>query len=136
METIDIKNKKWSDDEFYKVRKEILATWETGKEVDLDEAIAYHKSLPEHKIFSNKLNKAKKEGVTLVQPRAGVGLIENHIELLKHLQDEGGADLLPSTIDSYTSMKTVLRVSDVKKRAWQAANSIHTSTASRQLTMV
>ncbi len=27
-------------------------------------------------------------------------------------------------------MKTVLRVSDVKKRAWQAANSIHTSTAS------
>ena len=101
METIDIKNKKWSDDEFYKVRKEILATWETGKEVDLDEAIAYHKSLPEHKIFSNKLNKAKKDGVTLVQPRAGVGLIENHIELLKHLQDEGGADLLPSTIDSY-----------------------------------
>ena len=58
METIDIKNKKWSDDEFYKVRKEILATWETGKEVDLDEAIAHHKSLPEHKIFSNKLNKA------------------------------------------------------------------------------
>ena len=45
---------------------------------------------------------AKKDGVTLVQPRAGVGLIENHIELLKHLQDEGGADLLPSTIDSYT----------------------------------
>ena len=28
METIDIKNKKWSDDEFYKVRKEILATWD------------------------------------------------------------------------------------------------------------
>ena len=102
MEFIDIKNKKWSDDEFYKVRKEILATWETGKEVDLEEAIAYHKSLPEHKIFSNKLNKAKKEGVTLVQPRAGVGLIENHIELLKHLQNEGGADLLPTTIDSYT----------------------------------
>ena len=46
--------------------------------------------------------KAKKDGVTLVQPRAGVGLIENHIELLKHLQDEGGADLLSSTIDSYT----------------------------------
>ena len=49
METIDIKNKKWTDDEFYKVRKEVLATWPTGSEVDLDEAIAYHKSLPEHK---------------------------------------------------------------------------------------
>ena len=52
--------------------------------------------------ISNKLNKAKKEGVTLIQPRAGVGLIENHIELLKHLQDAGEADLLPTTIDSYT----------------------------------
>ena len=102
MEMIDIKNKKLRDDEFYKIRKEVLATWETGKEVDLDEAIAYHKSLPEHKVFSNKLNKAKKEGKTLVQPRAGVGLIENHIELLKHLQDAGEADLLPTTIDSYT----------------------------------
>ena len=139
METIDIKNKKWSDDEFYKVRKEILATWETGKEVDLDEAIAYHKSLPEHKIFSNKLNKAKKEGVTLVQPRAGVGLIENHIELLKPFRTKAEQTCCqaPSTpIPARTSMKTVLRVSDVKKRAWQAANSIHTSTASRQLTMV
>ena len=36
METIDIKNKKWTDDEFYKVRKEVLATWPTGSEVDLD----------------------------------------------------------------------------------------------------
>lgn len=29
-------------------------------------------------------------------------MIENHIELLKHLQDAGEADLLPTTIDSYT----------------------------------
>ena len=99
---LEIKNKKWTDDEFYKVRKEILGTWETGKDVDLDEAIQFHKSLPAHKIFSSKLDKAKETGATLIQPRAGVGLIENHIELLKHLQDEGEADLLPTTIDSYT----------------------------------
>ena len=46
--------------------------------------------------------KAKEEGVTLAQPRAGVALIEKHIELLKYLEQEGGADLLPTTIDSYT----------------------------------
>lgn len=102
MDKLEIRNKKWSDDEFYKVRKEILATWETGKEVDLQDGIDFHKSLPEHKIFSAKLNKAKATGATLIQPRAGVGLIENHIELLKHLQDQGEADLLPTTIDSYT----------------------------------
>ncbi len=39
---------------------------------------------------------------TLLQPRAGVALIDEHIKLLKYLQDEGGADLLPTTIDSYT----------------------------------
>ncbi|WP_446715374.1 methylaspartate mutase subunit E [Caloramator sp. Dgby_cultured_2] len=40
--------------------------------------------------------------MTLAQPRAGVALIEDHINLLKYLQDVGEADLLPSTIDSYT----------------------------------
>jgi len=99
---LEIKNKKWSDDEFYSTQKEVLATWETGKDVNFKEAVEYHKSLPEHKVFSTKLNKAKAEGRTLIQPRAGVGLIENHIKLLTHLQNEGEADLLPTTIDSYT----------------------------------
>ena len=95
-------NKRMSDDEFYKIRKEILSQWPTGKEINFEEAAAYLRSVPEHKNFSLKLKKAKKEGITLAQPRAGVALISEHIELLRFLQDEGGADLLPSTIDSYT----------------------------------
>lgn len=138
METIDIKNKKWTDDEFYKVRKEVLATWPTGSEVDLDEAIAYHKSLPEHKVFSNKLNKAKKEGVTLIQPRAGVGLIEKSPSSCSstcRMPARRTCCRPPSTpIPVRTSMKTALKVSAAKKRAWPTATSTHTSTASRQLT--
>ncbi|WP_373897485.1 methylaspartate mutase subunit E [Haloimpatiens sp. FM7315] len=99
---MNIKNKKWSEDEFFSMRKEILNQWPTGKEVDLKEAVDYLKKVPEHKNFSLKLKKAKEEGITLAQPRAGVALIHEHIELLTHLQDKGGADLLPSTIDSYT----------------------------------
>ena len=38
------------------------------------------------------------------QPRAGVALLNEHIELLTFLSKEGGADLLPSTIDSYTRL--------------------------------
>lgn len=38
----------------------------------------------------------------MAQPRAGVALVEEHIKLLQYLQNEGGADLLPNTIDSYT----------------------------------
>ena len=61
---LEIKNKRWTDDEFFKVRSEVLTTWKTGKDVNLDEAIAYHRALPEHKIFSAKLNKAQAAGET------------------------------------------------------------------------
>lgn len=99
---MELKNKKWSIDEFFKQREEVLAQWPTGKEVDLDEAVKYLGNIPEEKNFAIKLEKAKAEGITLAQPRAGVALIDEHIELLNFLDKEGGADLLPSTIDSYT----------------------------------
>lgn len=100
--SIKITNKRLSDDEFFKEREEVLAQWPTGKDVDLDEAVEFLKTVPDHKNFAKVLRKAKEEGVTLAQPRAGVALIHEHIELLNFLDQEGGADLLPSTIDSYT----------------------------------
>lgn len=99
---MELKNKKWTDEQFFNEREEVLKQWPTGKEVDLQEAVDYLKKLPEEKNFAMKLLKAKKEGRTLAQPRAGVALLDEHIELLKYLQDEGEADLLPSTIDAYT----------------------------------
>jgi len=99
---VELKNKKWTQDEFFKVREEVLAQWSTGKDINLEEAIEYNKQIPDHKNFAKKLVAAKEAGITLAQPRAGVALIDKHIELLNYLQDEGGADLLPSTIDSYT----------------------------------
>ncbi|ERI95324.1 methylaspartate mutase, E subunit [Clostridiales bacterium oral taxon 876 str. F0540] len=99
---MELKNKRLTEEEFFSQRKEVLNQWPTGKDVDLNKAVDYLKKVPEHKNFSAKLKKAKEEGITLAQPRAGVALIDEHIELLTFLQDEGGADLLPSTIDSYT----------------------------------
>lgn len=99
---MEIKNKKLTDDEFFKIRKEVLNQWPTGKDINLEESAEYIKKLPEYRNVCFVMTKAKEEGVTLAQPRAGVALIEKHIELLKYLQDEGEADLLPSTIDSYT----------------------------------
>ena len=99
---MDIQNKRLSDDVFYKERAEVLTQWPTGKDVDLEEAIAYHKQMDESRSFAKKLSNAKKEGRTLVQPRAGVPVVEEHIKLLQYLEKYGEADLLPSTIDSYT----------------------------------
>ena len=97
-----LRNKKWTEEEFFAERKEVLAQWPTGKNVDLEEAVEYLKSIPDSKNFAKKLVAAKKAGKTLAQPRAGVALLDEHIKLLQHLQNEGGADLLPSTIDAYT----------------------------------
>lgn len=99
---MNLTNKRISDEEFTAIRKEVLLQWPTGKDVDLDEAVAYHKKMPKERIFSQKLIEAKKNKNTLVQPRAGVPVIDEHIKLLQYLQDNGEADLLPSTIDSYT----------------------------------
>lgn len=100
---MDIQNKKWSDEHFYSVREqEVMGQWPTGKDLKIEDGIAYQKTIPAHKNFTKKLNDAKAQGITLIQPRAGVALIDDHIKLLKYLQDNGGADLLPSTIDSYT----------------------------------
>ncbi len=97
-----VKNQRWSDDEFLKERSKVLALWPTGMEVDLDEAIEFHKTLPTTKNYATVVAQAKSEGRTLVQPRGGVALVEDHIRLLRCLQDEGDADLLPTTTDTYT----------------------------------
>ena len=99
---MDIQNKRIPEGEFQALRKEVLTQWPTGKDVDFQEAVDYHKAMPDERIFSKKLTAAKNSGDTLIQPRAGVALLKEHIELLTYLQDKGEADLLPTTIDSYT----------------------------------
>ena len=97
-----VSNQRWSDEEFKKERKKVLALWPTGKDVDLDEAVAFHKTLPLTKNYARVVAQAKSEGKTLVQPRGGVALVDEHIKLLRCLQEEGDADLLPCTTDTYT----------------------------------
>lgn len=87
---------------FLAERADVLKAWPTGQDVHLEEAIEYQRRIPDHKRFSSVLKKADFEHETLIQPRAGVALPQEHLALLKHLQDEGKADLLPTTIDSYT----------------------------------
>ena len=104
MVKIMVQNKKISEKDFFAEREQVLATWKTGKDyhLDFEESIPFLKTIPEEKNFAEKLAKAKKiNSRTLVQPRAGVPVINNHIELLQFLE-EAGADFLPSTIDSYT----------------------------------
>lgn len=99
-----VRNKKLTEEEFLEERKEVLASWHTGSDhqLNFDEAIEFLKNVPDEKNFAKKLATAKANNYrTMVQPRAGVPLLHKHIELLQYLE-ECGADFLPTTIDSYT----------------------------------
>ncbi|GAE10024.1 methylaspartate mutase subunit E [Paenibacillus sp. JCM 10914] len=94
-------HRKWTEDQFYKVRKEVLNQWHTGKGIDIEHAASYLQSVPKHKSFHRKMIEADREGKILLQPRAGVGGLQEHIKLLHNLE-KSGADILPTTIDSFT----------------------------------
>lgn len=121
---MELKNKKWTEEEFLAVRKEVLATWPTGAEIDLDKAVEFLKTVPEHKNFAVKLKKAKEHRErTLVQPRAGVPLIDKHIELLQYLE-AAGADFLPSTIDAYTRQNRYKEAEEGIQRSKEAGRAL------------
>ncbi|MFP4079007.1 MAG: methylaspartate mutase subunit E, partial [Candidatus Izemoplasmataceae bacterium] len=91
-----INNKKLDWDLFLETRKEVLQQWPTGSDeaLELEEAVKTLSNVPDHKQFAKKLRRAKSLGITMVQPRAGVALIDEHIALLDALHKKGGADFL------------------------------------------
>ena len=86
-------------DQLQRIANDLRDDWHTGRAVDFEEAVAFHESLPKRKRFAGVLESAD---APLLQPRAGVPCLEDQIDLLRYLQEEGSADLLPTTIDSYT----------------------------------
>jgi methylaspartate mutase epsilon subunit len=102
---MEMRNRKLSEDEFFKEREEVLAQWPTGKDVDLEEAIAFHKSLPPHKNWAYKMRYAKEHGETYAITGMGKATIEEQIELLTYVEKEGLADILGTSVDSYSRQK-------------------------------
>jgi len=93
---------RWDDARFDAERRQVLGLWRTGAEVDIDDAVSFHKSRPPLTNVCRKRAWAKETGNVLVQPLAGVTTLAGHIQLMRHLEAEGGADILPSQIDSQT----------------------------------
>ncbi|HEX2964165.1 MAG TPA: methylaspartate mutase subunit E [Syntrophorhabdaceae bacterium] len=97
-----ITNTRISDEDFAQQRKEVLAMWKTGAEVDLDEAAEYHKSILATKNMAVKIDEARKHGEILLTSDMGHTTIEQEIELLQYIQNEGHTDLLGTMVDSFT----------------------------------
>lgn len=105
----DVFQKRIDEDDFLKMRGDVLSSWPTGKEVDLDEAIEYQKRLPDTKNFCKVTQKLREEGRTVVFPRAGQPIIEDEIELNRTLVATG-LPLIPITTDSYTRLLQLEKV--------------------------
>jgi methylaspartate mutase epsilon subunit len=99
---MEVKNKKFTEEEFFKERKEVLAQWPTGEGVNLQEAIDFHKKMPATKNYAKKLAWASKNGTVLIRSDSGIPALDEHIEYIQYLQDKGGIDLLCTMIDSFT----------------------------------
>ncbi len=94
-------NKRIPEDEFMAMRPEVLSLWPTGKEVDLHEALEYHRSMPDSRILPKKYAEYKKLGKIGVQPRGGTAPLDAQIEMMQYLEKEG-ADFVPMNLDNYT----------------------------------
>jgi methylaspartate mutase epsilon subunit len=99
---VDANNQRWSDEEFKRERERVLASWRTGSDVDLAEAVAYHRRMPAAKNAARKVAEAKRAGVTQVCSSSGTDTLAAHTELLRFLEKEGQADYVTSYIDSLT----------------------------------
>ncbi|WP_368489063.1 methylaspartate mutase subunit E [Clostridium sp. BJN0013] len=83
---MELRNKKWSEEYFFKARNEILR-------YNIKDTVDYLKKVPDYRNFSKKLMIAKEDCITLIQP--GIPNVpEEQVGLLKYLQDEGKPDLL------------------------------------------
>ncbi|BAF60601.1 glutamate mutase epsilon subunit [Pelotomaculum thermopropionicum SI] len=98
---IRVRQKQIDWDKFLEMRKEVLSVWPTLKEIDLEDAVAYQKSLPESKIFYKQLQKLDTEKRMANFPRAGTPILEDEIELVRTLNSLG-VICTPLTTDSYT----------------------------------
>jgi methylaspartate mutase epsilon subunit len=99
---MSISNQKIDKGIFLEQRKNVLNMWKTGAEVDIEDAIAYHRNMPKHKNLVHQLRKARDTGTAMMHNLCGVSTMKQQKELLLALQNEGGSGLLHCIYDSMT----------------------------------
>lgn len=97
-----VRNVRIDEERFLAVRGPVLAQWRTGAEVDLQEALDYHRGVPEHKKLPIALQRAKASRGVLMHNLTGQTTLESQRGFLSALQDQGGSGLLQCLYDSYT----------------------------------
>ena len=108
-------------DVFDAMRRENLARWPTGAEVDLDEAVARHKAMPREKQLGWVMRQAAADGRCLTQPRGGYGTFDLQLELM-HQLDGRGVVLKQGTLIDATIVRAQARRPRMKEEPISAVD--------------
>ncbi len=121
---MEVRNERLSDEEFFRERKEVLAQWPTGKDVDLEEGVEYHKSLPASKVYAKRLAEAKRNGDTLLRCFIGTPTLEIQMEHVRCAVEEGGADLNNTHQDAFTRNLMFERAEEAVKESMRRGRAL------------
>ena len=99
---IELANRRWTEEELFEVRQEVLAQWPTGKEVDLDEALDYCRKVPPEKNGYFQIKEAERQGKILIDVAIGLGTLEDTIGEVEDIPSELKPDEWSVFSDAYT----------------------------------
>ena len=95
-------NERLDEKDFFDQREEVLARWQTGREVaDLERGIDYQLGMPDKRRASIMLQRASTESEPLIQPRHGDTLVHDQLRVMQ-AEVDAGADIVSIEADAYT----------------------------------
>jgi methylaspartate mutase epsilon subunit len=120
---MEVRNKEWTDEELFRVRKDVLAQYPTGKDIeDIEECVEYQKKLPSHKRHSVRCHKYEKSGEVDLHVMIGVATLEQMIDHMTSLEDlDPGWGLHP---DTYTRSRQFEKVQQSIDRSKKEGRSV------------
>lgn len=121
---MNVTNQCWDDAQFEQEFGRIRNLWPTFRELDLDEIAEYHRSVVRERTFAAAYRRARKEGRILLQPRFGVATVEAQAEGVRVLEQEGGADLLTMSSDTYSRWEDFAKAADAVKLSYAKGRSM------------
>ena len=103
---MQVKNKRWRDEDFFRKREEVLAEWPTGKAAEnLDEAVEYNRRELEKngmKCCVARVKKARREGKTLIAPLLAHTETEDMLACMEFIEKHAPPDIWVVAGDTYT----------------------------------
>lgn len=95
-------NKKWSEDQFKDCLAKVCAQYPTGRDIDLDEAIEYHRKMPKSRNLVHLQSEADAKGATIICPRIGFATYDHTLDTIRHAINETGSEFVRVSSDTYT----------------------------------